>query len=324
MKAVEEIRNSLASLALISSFLLQPLALVPFFGWLLFFTRFSFVSLGAIAVWAAIRISVLAPGGPLRLGVRWRWFADLPFWAWVARHYRVSVEYNGPRLDPARHFIFSIHPHGVFALERYMLWASRSDRWDKLFPGIDTRDLVATSLLLVPGSGLWCLATGCVPADRATAKAVLTRTPNSLLLYPGGEKEQLATMHGRHIAWVKQRKGFCRLSLEHGAPILPIYVFGASDQYLTSDALMGFRQWVQSKFQIALPIFRGHPFFFWMPNGSAPLTMVIGDPIEVERVEHPTDGQVDALLAKYVNSLVDLFDRNKDRCGFSGAVLEVM
>lgn len=52
---------------------------------------------------------------------------------------------------------------------------------------------------------------------------------DSLLLYPGGEREQMMTVRGKHRLYLKQRKGFVKIAIESGASLVPVYVFGETD-----------------------------------------------------------------------------------------------
>lgn len=264
--------------------------------------------------------------GRLRHGYRSKVFSNLAIWRWMGERYRVSIEYTGGEpLDKTRHYIFGIHPHGVLALERYAFWASRDERWDRVFPGIETRDLCATALMVVPGPRTWCLMTGAVVADRSVAASILRETPYSLLMYPGGEREQMATEYGRDKVWVRRHRGFVRLALEHGAPLVPCYMFGVTSQYRVSSFLGGLRTWLQRRFAVALPLFYGcSPLLFWLPSGERPVTAVFGAPIEVEHVERPTDEQVNEVMDRYIAGLTKLFDDNKERLGYKDSILEVI
>lgn len=51
-------------------------------------------------------------------------------------------------------------------------------------------------------------------------------------------------------------------------------------------------------------------------EGKVPLMAVYGRPIEVERVENPTEEQVEALQRKYEAAVQDLFERYKIRAGY--------
>jgi 2-acylglycerol O-acyltransferase 2 len=62
---------------------------------------------------------------------------------------------------------------------------------------------------------------GCVDAGAATALFNL-RKGRSLLIYVGGEKEQLMTRPYEQKIYVKARKGFIKLALEFGTPLVPM------------------------------------------------------------------------------------------------------
>eukprot|EP00466_Bigelowiella_natans_P017099 jgi/Bigna1/146399/aug1.114_g21107 len=48
----------------------------------------------------------------------------------------------------------------------------------------------------------------------------------SLTVVPGGVMGQAYTRYGEAGMYVKKRKGFCKLALEHGCDIIPVYIFG--------------------------------------------------------------------------------------------------
>jgi hypothetical protein len=50
----------------------------------------------------------------------------------------------------------------------------------------------------------------------------------------GGEHEQMTAKPGRHEIFIKKRKGFIKLALEYGVPIVPAYAFGETDLYYRS------------------------------------------------------------------------------------------
>lgn len=307
---------------------LAPLLTWGFVAWLCVISGRSAPAATTLVVLATVYVGITysLKKGRLRHGYKSKFFSNLRIWRWMREYYRVGLEYTGPApLDKDRHYIFAIHPHGVLALERYAFWASRKYCWDQVFPGIETRDLCATALMVVPGPRTWCLLTGAVLADRPVATSVLRDTPHSLLVYPGGEREQMATEYGKDKACVRRHRGFIRLSLENGAPIVPCYMFGVTSQYKISSVLGRFRSWLQRRFAVALPLFYGlSPLLFWLPSGERPITAVFGAPIEVERVEHPTDEQVNELMEKYVAALTKLYDDNKERLGYKDSTLEII
>ncbi len=65
---------------------------------------------------------------------------------------------------------------------------------------------------------LW---TGCVDAGAATANYNLKKD-RSLLIFIGGEKEQLMSENGQHRIYLRHRKGFVKLALQYGAHLVPM------------------------------------------------------------------------------------------------------
>eukprot|EP00727_Mastigamoeba_balamuthi_P008391 m51a1_g4174 putative monoacylglycerol oacyltransferase (315) ;mRNA; f:341810-343358 len=212
--------------------------------------------------------------------------------------------------------------HHLFTL-RILLWASRAEIWDKVFPGIDTRHLVASALLALPGLRA-VPALGCVNASRKVASRILAETKLSLLLYPGGEREQLETQHGRHRIYVSGRRGFLRLALQNGTPVVPCYIFGVVDEFATTSFAHGLRAWVQKRFAVALPLFWGTALLPWVPR-QVPVTAVFGEAIEVgPPVAEPTDEQIAQLQKRYIEALTSVFDRCKAELATEDTTLEVV
>jgi|AntAceMinimDraft_5_1070358.scaffolds.fasta_scaffold34504_1 2-acylglycerol O-acyltransferase 2 len=87
---------------------------------------------------------------------------------------------------------------------------------------------------------------------------------------------------------------------------------------------MGARQWAMKHLRVALPLFWGR----WGTPVPYPvtLTMVVGAPMPVTRVEPPsaiTNEQVEEVHAAFVVALTALFDKHKASCGYKDAVLEI-
>lgn len=220
--------------------------------------------------------------------------------------------------------IFGAFPHGVISLHHGILMTDTAGFLTK-FPSFVKmrRDLVASVTLAVPGYRELLMWLGCVDADKKTAKRVL-REGYHMYVLPGGEAEQLMTQFGKHRVFVRRRKGFVKLAIEHGASLVPVYAFGETDMYHTSNALMGFRRWLMKTFRVAVPLFWGR----WgtLVPYPGPLTVVVGAPIEVKK---PAEGseitgeQIEQVHERFVEALQRLFDKHKEKCGYPEAVLEI-
>jgi 2-acylglycerol O-acyltransferase 2 len=194
------------------------------------------------------------------------------------------------------------------------------------FPSLVTarRDLVASVTLAVPGYRELLMWLGCVDAGKATAKRVL-RKGYHLYVLPGGEAEQLMTQYRKHRVYVRRRKGFVKLAIEHGASLVPVYAFGETDMYHTSNAFMGVRRWIMKNLRVAIPLFWGR----WGTPVPYPvtLTVVVGRPIRVARAEPASDitrEQVERLHDTFVEELGALFEKYKGECGYADAVLDIL
>jgi hypothetical protein len=115
------------------------------------------------------------------------------------------------------------------------------------------RTLAATVLFRLPLVREFALWTGCIDASRAVASKAL-RAGRSILVLPGGEAEQIRTVHGKEKLYLNKRKGFIKIALRNGVPIVPVYVFGASDYYHTWFVGYGLRLWIMKKLGICITL----------------------------------------------------------------------
>ncbi len=69
---------------------------------------------------------------------------------------------------------------------------------------------------------------GIVPASRKTARRVL-ESGHKLLVFPGGDIETLRPYRDRRKVVLAGRKGFARLAIEHGVPVVPLVSAGSHE-----------------------------------------------------------------------------------------------
>ena len=200
---------------------------------------------------------------------------------------------------------------------------------------------------------------GGVTADKRTLLALL-RGGKSVLLLPGGIAEQLVVpAAGEDVVILSGRKGFVRLALETGSPLVPVYCFGERRAYVTQAATSCASTALKRLCRVGVPVFRGR-FFTLMPFPT-PITIVIGKPIDVpttwrgRAAARPAgagvaaaaasgargmpadpgadaaadgdaaafDAAVDALHARFVDALRELYDTHKGTCGFADTALVI-
>jgi 2-acylglycerol O-acyltransferase 2 len=197
--------------------------------------------------------------------------------------------------------------------------------------GVHPKTLAATILFRLPVIREIALATGCLDARKSVAEAIL-RSGHSILVLPGGEAEQIRTQYGKEIIYLKNRKGFIKLALRHGVPVVPMYAFGVSDYYYTTDMWLAPRMWLMKQFQICLPLAVGmwKSPFCPLPQTT---TIVFGEPLTFKSKivisgddarASTDDEQLDAAHREFMDALIKLFDTHKERLGYGDRTLEIV
>jgi 2-acylglycerol O-acyltransferase 2 len=206
---------------------------------------------------------------------------------------------------------------------------------------------VASAVFWLPIVRDFYLWFGSVHADKRTMLGQLS-AGNSVILLPGGIKEQL-TNCGPHedVVVLKHRKGFIRLALETGSPLVPVYCFGERRAYVPQRGLLhAASKALKRLLNIGAPAVRGR-WFTLMPL-PVPLTLVVGAPIEVppQFARLPKDAAgasspapvavleankdsmsleeaVDVMHARFCAALQQLYDEHKDACGYKDVALVI-
>lgn len=127
---------------------------------------------------------------------------------------------------------------------------------------------------------------------------------------------------GREALYLRSRRGFVRMALQHGAPLVPVFAFGQSSHYGYLRLFIDWpRKLVPRAHAARFMRLAGYvPMLIWgrmglpMPR-RVPLRIVVGRPIAVPRCGHPTARQVDLLLSRFVEEMEALFERHKAAAG---------
>ena len=120
----------------------------------------------------------------------------------------------------------------MHVIESSPVMNSVSFPWFQALPGRSVLSLAASVLFALPVVRRVALWTRCIDASRSVATRALAQG-HSLLVLPGGEREQFQTQRGVESVYLARRRGFLRLALASGARVCPCYSFGAADLYDT-------------------------------------------------------------------------------------------
>lgn len=228
------------------------------------------------------------------------------------------------KADPNKppQFLFGVFPHGSNCDFRILMDGMMFDSFPKIKSS--TRTLAASVLFRIPLVREFALWTGCIDASRPVAERTLKRG-GSILVLPGGEAEQIRTEHGKEKIFLNSRKGFVKLALKHGVPLVPAYVFGASDYYRTSMLFYDLRLWLVKNLGICIPFAFGVYGTVLAPH-PVKTTIVFGKPLHfpVKEEGAPSAEELNDAHGQFCKELTLLFDTHKKSLGYGDRQLEIM
>ncbi len=139
----------------------------------------------------------------------------------------------------------------------------------------------------------------------------------AVCMVPGGQAEMLYSQSDTTDMKLNSRhKGFIRMAITTGSHLVPVVAFG--EMQLLDNLPVPHS--VQKFF---MRTFRAN--FCFLPYGvgylpvprPVPYHVVVGDPIAIPHVVHPTNDMVDAVHRYYYQRVKALFDSYKGTCGYA-------
>ncbi len=139
--------------------------------------------------------------------------------------------------------------------------------------------------------------------------------------------------------YLKNRLGFCRVALETGASLVPIYSFGENDIYNDSFrhvysqfndfrrlkfSVAGVKSFAPYVFKVALAFLACLVYLTFVVPKKRAINTVVGPPIHVTKCEAPSEEQIAQLHHTYCTELTRLFDENKAKYYAKTARLEII
>lgn len=156
------------------------------------------------------------------------------------------------------------------------------------------------------------------PADESNKDGF---TSNGVGLIVGGAREALQTRPNTYKFVLKNRKGFARIALQTGAPIVPVLSFGENEIYEVIDYQAGslgrlIHDIIKWFTNVSLAHYNGRGYFqynYGLIPRRRPITTVIGAPIPVHKTPNPTDEDINRTHAIFCTQLNELFETHKGK-----------
>ncbi|XP_055347255.1 acyl-CoA wax alcohol acyltransferase 1-like [Paramacrobiotus metropolitanus] len=250
-------------------------------------------------------------------------FRSSIFWHWVRDYFPIRLVKTA-ELDPRRKYLFAGHPHGptmAFGFMTALFTEALGVR--EVFPGINVIGLGQKFMMQVPLMREYTMAFGVCDVSRKSIDYWMTKGAGTAVAIITGGAREIFEIDCHNVKLVlRNRKGFVKAAIQHGAQLVPIFAFGENDTYELAfhrdSVVYRFQRFVQKKVLGFCPaLIKGRGFF----GGSGllpkrvPITVVVGAPIPVEENSHPSQAEIDALHQRYLQELRNLFDCHKTRYG---------
>lgn len=299
---------------------------------------FTFFTIGGILVYIFLAWSILFSPffRPLSLLYILWWYYDFNSavngnryspsarnWRWhklICNYYPVKIVKTA-EFQPNTNYLFIGFPHGILSGAFFSGLGANGCGFDDTFSGGKIFFASNGYLTTAPIIRELSLPIGLISASEKTILSVVGEQRNSMLLLPGGASEALCCKRGHYTTLIGRRKGFIRLALKMGVSLIPTIAFGEPevfDTYTVRDGslLQKLLTTLQNVAGASFPLFRGRGIFQYsygiMPRRH-PVHIVMGKPMEMPKLENPSQEQIADYHRLFCHELKSLFDREKPK-----------
>ncbi|XP_044756828.1 2-acylglycerol O-acyltransferase 2-like isoform X4 [Coccinella septempunctata] len=277
------IERTLQTLGLMLILMIQVVGffIVPIASYyILVFTKLRWICLLYFAWYLTID-----KGTPERGGRRSEWFRSLICWYYAKNYFPIKmIKLSSCYLDAKRNYIFSYFPHGLLATGSFITLATDATDFNKLFPHHTPYAHTISLFFKMPFLREVVLWLGGVPVTEKSISYIQSRPEGGNVsgITVGGAVEAYFCKPGLNKLVLRKRKGFVRIALKTGSPLVPVYCFGETDLYsqweIEENSLLDrFRNGVKKVTGFTIVLVRGRGLFqcsFGILPQRKPVTVV--------------------------------------------------
>ncbi|XP_045467427.1 2-acylglycerol O-acyltransferase 1-like [Harmonia axyridis] len=284
--------------------------------YVIFYTRLWWLII-LYLVWVYIDRHACETGSRRSSLVRsWDWWEYFRNYFPVRLHRLPWIEF-----DPDKNYLFCCFPHGLIPAGAFSVFATKSGEFEEYFPGLNPWLCILEQHLHTPIFREMLLMLGCISPSLKSLNQFLSKPGggNAVALVVGGIQEAYYSRPGRHQLVLKNRKGFVKVALQNGSPLVPVYSFGENEIF---DQIQGAddslfkktQEFIRKIIGLApiIPLGRGLlQYSYGIVPHRRPVNVVVGHPIPVEKIENPTPSQIDDLHQKFIEAIMNIFETHK-------------
>lgn len=208
-----------------------------------------------------------------------QWVKDLKIWKLAIDYFPVKlVKEKDCELDPEKNYLFCCFPHGYLNTGPPLALSPTCSGFSKLFPHHKAYIAVLKVLISLPFHRDLLYALGLVSVSANSLNYLLGKKDggNVVAVMVGGAEEAFYCKPGSYKVVLKNRKGFVKIAMKNGAPLVPVVSFRETDLYdqYEGPRIRRFQDWFKKRFHFSMLIPKGRGFIqpSMIPN-KAPITL---------------------------------------------------
>lgn len=190
-------------LLILTIFIIFPIIFLCYLGW---------ITLLPVSHWEISFFSYIHP-----------FFMKLLSFTNLTKHFKVKF-INEQSIDSEKQYLYCLHPHGMITISKLLHFLDIKSPLYKYWK--DTKNAAHSGLFMVPLVRELILLFRCVPVSKSYLQYYIN-SGYSITLNPGGIDEIKFSQENleNDYIYLKNRKGFIKLSEKNNVPIIPIYLW---------------------------------------------------------------------------------------------------